>query len=333
MAMAQARSLKRKRLRRRLLGALALVVFAAVLDARLYPSFVKPGGVVVNRGENGLWLRYTWYFGERKPEEYPALAARFLDHGIRDAFFHVRNIDRHGRLVHRHPQEGKRLNAELRRLAPKVRRIAWIYAGNPQGLGLVDLSKPETRRNMVAEAVWLVREVGFDGVQWDYEICNDRDPNLLLLLEETRRALPKGAFLGAAIPTWYPPPLESVGWSPNYFGEVAKRCDGLALMAYDSAIYSPRIYVWWVSEQVVRITQATAKANPDCRVLMGVPTYKEATRSHRPHAENLRLALIGVRNGLAGGADRSVWQGVCPFADYTTDQADWQEFDRLWPLP
>ncbi|RYG44277.1 hypothetical protein EON79_15230 [bacterium] len=325
------RSLTRKRICRRAGLVLVGILLALLLDIWLYPRFVQPSGRVVNRRENGLWLRYTWAFGVRKPEEYPALAARFERHGIRDAFFHVRNIDRYGKLVHRRPKETQALNRELKRQAPRVRRIAWIYAGNRQGQGLVDLSLPKTRRAMVAEAAGLVRELGFDGVQWDYEICNDRDPNLLLLLEETRKALPKGAFLGAAVPTWYPPPIGAVGWSAAYFGEVAKRCDSLAVMAYDSGLYSPRAYVWWVSEQVVRITRAVAEANPDCRVLMGVPTYKESTRSHRSNVETLRLALLGVRNGLASGADLSVWQGVCPFADYTTEEADWREFDRLWP--
>jgi len=65
--------------------------------------------------------------------------------------------------------------------------------------------------------------------------------------------------------------------------------------------------------------------------LIGIPTYKDGAVSHNPHAENLRLGLIGVREGLAAGADRSVWQGVAPFADYTMNESDWQEFDRLWP--
>jgi len=286
---------------------------------------------VVNRGENGLWLRYTWYFGDHAVGDVNRLAVRLERHGIRDAFFHVRGIGKDGHLTYRCLIQAKTLNQSLHKLARKVRRIAWIYAGNSAGGGRVDLRSDGIRHSMAAEAAWLVNEAGFDGVQWDYEICPDRDPNFLRLLEETRAALPKGAYLGTDVPGWYPMPLSGVGWSETYYREVARRCDCLAVMAYDSGMPTPHSYVWWVSEQTVRITRAAAQANNPCRVLMGIPTYKEPTRSHNPYAENLRLALIGVRRGLAANANRSAWQGVSIFADYTTDEKDWQTFDRLWP--
>ena len=37
-----------------------------------------------------------------------------------------------------------------------------------------------------------LEECGFDGVQLDYEICPDEDPNFLSLLEECRDAIPNG---------------------------------------------------------------------------------------------------------------------------------------------
>ena len=116
-------------------------------------------------------------------------------------------------------------------------------------------------------------------------------------------------------------------------GEVARRCDGIAVMAYDSGIYSPRLYVDWVAQQTIRVTRAAARTNLGCGVLIGVPTYKDATASHRPYVENLRLALFGVREGLAHGADRRTWQGVAPFADYTMGESDWRTLEELWPSP
>jgi hypothetical protein len=190
--------------RRRWLWGLAAIPLLALADYWLFPVFVTGSGRVVDRGENALWLRYTWYFGEHPPEDMAALAARLRDNGIRDAYFHVRSIQADGRLKYRYPSRARGLNDRLRKLAPTVRRIAWIYAGNANGLGQVRLEDPRVRLRMAREAAWLVREGGFDGVQWDYEICPDGDRGLLELLEETRAALPKGAFLGAAVPTWYP---------------------------------------------------------------------------------------------------------------------------------
>lgn len=321
-----------RRRRKATWAALGLVATLAIADYWLYPRLARASGRVVNRGENALWLRYTWAFGEQSRDQTARLGQRLRAYGIRDAYFHVRSILPDGSLKYRGRLRVQELNRDVAQLVPSVRRIAWIYAGNPQGLGAVDLTRPEVRRKMASEAAWLVREGGFDGVQWDYEICPDGDEAFLRLLEESRRTLPKGAFLGAAVPGWYPPPLTEFGWDPAYFGAVAKRCDGVAVMAYDSAAYLPRVYVGWITEQTTRITRSVAAANSQCRVILGVPTYGDGTLSHNPHAENLRMALLGVRNGLAKGADLRVWQGVGLFAEYTTDEEEWHTFDALWPL-
>lgn len=195
--------LKQKQTRRptgrRLRWALIVLLIASVLDYWLDPTWVGEGGTVVNKGENGLWLRYTWYFGRQNRQDLVRLADRLDKHGIREAFFHVRGVDRSGRLVYHYLESAQGLNRDLAKLAPKVRRIAWIYAGNEQGHGRVDLSSAAVRHTMALEAAWLIRQAGFDGVQWDYEICPDQDADFLRLLEESRLVFPKGAYLGADV--------------------------------------------------------------------------------------------------------------------------------------
>jgi len=295
-------------------------------DYWLYPRFVRPSGIVVNRNRNGIWLRYTWYFGEHTGQALQSLAARLESHGIRDAFFHVRSIKPDGTLTYRYPGPAKELNQSLAKVAPNIRRVAWIFVDRSS----VRVQDPLVRKKMVREAVWLVRACGFQGVQWDYEICPSDDPDFITLLKETKQALPKNAYLGAAVPTWYPAPFASQGWSPDYYSEVARYCDGIAVMAYDSATYFPRAYVDWVASQVEVVTKAAARTNPACQILIGVPTYKNSTPSHNPRTENLRLALIGVRQGLPH-ADLRTWQGVAVFADYTTNNDDWNTLSTLWP--
>ena len=63
---------------------------------------------------------------------------------------------------------------------------------------------------------------------------------------------------------------------------------------------------------------------------MGIPTYPEGTLSHNPRAENLQMALFGVRRGLTRASLKN-WQGVAIFADYTSTDKEWQEFRALWP--
>jgi hypothetical protein len=101
---------------------------------------------------------------------------------------------------------------------------------------------------------------------------------------------------------WAPRPFRSFCWSDEYFEAVARDCDQLAVMGYDSGVWWPRGYTWLVHQQVVHVTQAVERGNPRCRVLFGVPTYGRGGLSHFPRAENLWLALKGIREGVADPA-------------------------------
>jgi hypothetical protein len=325
----------KRRRRAKIAGVVLLLTLAAlVLDYFAYPygaPLPSPSG---NRGENGIWLRYTWYFGEHSADDLERLPRDLADRQVRYAYFHVRYIGKSGRLRFRYPENARRINARLHRDAPGVRSLAWVYIGNARGIGDADLSDPAFRRKAVAEAVWLVTACGFDGVQWDYEICEDGDRDLLALLYETRAALPPGKTLSVATALWSPQPFRAVGqgWGDAYFREIARRCDQIAVMGYDSGLYLPRAYVALMREQVIRVSRAATDANPTCRVLIGVPTYGPAGASHHPHAENLASALRGVAAGYTRltPRERAVFAGVAPFADYTTDESEWAAYRNGW---
>jgi hypothetical protein len=81
----------------------------------------------------------------------------------------------------------------------------------------------------------------------------------------------------------------------------------------------------------VQVTRAVALSDPRCRVLLGVPPFEKGFLSHDPRAENIAFALRGVREGLADPrAARSVFAGIAPFADYTTDGTEWDAYRALW---
>lgn len=319
----------RKWIRFLMLCLAGMIVF--VVDYWAFPYGSSPLSGRFNRGENGLWLRYTWYFGEKSPEELRELPLRLKEHQIQSAWFHVRVISKSGKLNFRYPDKARQLISAIHQAAPDVRAMAWVYVGNKRGAGEVNLANRAIRLEMVAEAVWLTTVCGFDGIQWDYEICDDNDPDLVNLLRETRAALPSGKIISVATPMWLPSPLHQWGWSEEYFARVAALCDEIAVMCYDSGFLTPRSYVWITAQQVPHITQAVAKGNPRCRVFLGVPTYGKGFFSHNPHAENLRLALYGVRQGIANTqTNRTVLAGVAPFADYTTEADEWEIWRGLW---
>ncbi len=324
-------TIKRK-VGRCLAAAISLLLGLLLLDYIAYPHLAHPVGRSFNRGENGLWLRYTWYFGAET--DFAGLAKRLQTEQIHYAYFHVRDVTKNGTLRYHRSESARQLVTRLHQQVPTVKLLAWVYAGNTAGRGGVDISRPEVRRAMVQEAVWLVTVCGFDGVQWDYEICPSGDADFLRLLHETRAALPPGKLLSAAVPLWIPPPFSRYGWREADFSAVAAVCDQVAVMCYDSGCYLPRSYVWLVHQQVVHVTRAVARRNVHCRVLFGVPTYGPGGLSHHAPAENIGMALLGVREGMTDPkASPSVVAGVAPFADYTTQESEWQTYQSWWLRP
>lgn len=307
-------------------GAFALFLFVEI-DYWTYPLLTSSPSQKFAKETDGIWLRYTWYFGEIADAEMQKGAAELQEIGIRYAFFHVRAASGDGGLDFDYMDRAAKLNDIVKDAAPNLKRIAWIYVGNKDGMGTVDLSRPETRVKLVESANRLIKEGGFEGIQWDYEICEDGDRNFLKLLEQSRNELPPGTFLGVCTPTNYSWPLVGFGWSEDYFREVAERCDQMALMIYDTGMVLPRMYASHVQRQVGMINRAT-KGNA-CRVLFGLPSYDRGFRSHNPRAENLKIGIRSLRSALERGMSEN-FEGISIFADYTMDADEWAEYSNHW---
>ena len=303
----------------------------AALDYRFYPWLFPPGGESFDRGRNAIWLNDGWYRGTAT-EPVDHLVGRLRAEGITEAYFPVRYVGKSGYLRYRCPVQARALTEKLHQLDPDLRAIAWIYAGNKRGLTGLDLTDPALRGRMAGEARWLTTTCGFDGVQWDYEICTDRDPGLVPLLRATRATLPPGKTLSVATGLWLPWPLARWGWSEAYFSQVAANCDELTVMGYDTGMTWPRSYVWLIGEECRRVTAAAALGNPRCRVIIGLPTYRDGGPSHNPWAENLRMGLKGVREAFGTTAPAN-FQGLALFSDSTTREPDWDTYRRYWHGP
>lgn len=303
-------------------GIVCLILFTLVLDATTYHPQPSANAPSVNHGSNGLWFRYLWYHGKYNKHEIDGLVDRLKAYQIKYAYFHVLGISKTGKLKDHCLKEAQALNATVHQAAPQTKSIAWVYVPSNE----VALSEAQIRQTMIEEAKWLVNECGFDGVQWDYEFAFNGESNLVKLLRETKKAVPE-RFVGAAVPMWYPGTLW--GWSDDYIKTVAAACDQLAVMCYDSFFYHPRSYIWLVSEQCHHFI-ADAKGT-NCNIIMGVPSYDtgDGTLGHIAEAENLRYALLGVRNGMHGESPNAL-EGVALFADYTTSPSEWNDLESLW---
>jgi hypothetical protein len=63
---------------------------------------------------------------------------------------------------------------------------------------------------------------------------------------------------------------------------------------------------------------------------MGVPTYGDHGFMHRAGVETLENALLGVVAGLRGLGAGGTFEGVALYAGWTTDEADWVVYERVW---
>ena len=102
-------------------------------------------------------------------------------------------------------------------------------------------------------------------------------------------------------------------------------------MGYDSFFYLPRAYAWLMEMQVVEVCRAVSVSDGNCKVVIGIPVYDGGTAGHITHTENIVTALYGVKKGLArAGADSKTFQGVSPFAEYTMDEKEWEQYRKWW---
>ncbi len=310
--------------RRRFAQFFACVALGLLLDYALYP-LGQTSSPRFDTDQNGAYLSFDFAQG-KATETSVQLAARMQSEGFRDLYFHVRYIGQSGRLRFDIHQNVRPLNAQLKAANPKLRRFAWVYVGNERAITGVDISRSEIRGRIAGECAKLIAD-GFDGIHLDYEICSDGDADFLLLLDAVR-AKTQNRPLSVATPMWLPAPLGAYGWSETYFAQVGAKCDQIVVMAYDSGLYFPRHYSWLLRKQCVRVPRSLAKTN--CRVLIGVPSYEDGGLSHHLHAENLRVALRAVREGLEGNAHANRVDGVALFADYSMDKSEWKTWRRDW---
>jgi hypothetical protein len=71
--------------------------------------------------------------------------------------------------------------------------------------------------------------------------------------------------------------------------------------------------------------------HPKRRKTQSNERVSEDSHSYVAVSKTIRLALRGVREGLADPrAGHSVFAGVAPFADYTTQPEEWAAYRVLW---
>ena len=289
-----------------------------------------------NHDRNAVWLEHRWLEREHSVPEMEALFTSLAGHGIGYVFPHLIPFNGAGRLPVHSREQMRAFLATARRVAPELRVLPWVgglrVGYRRQRPGSVDLADLGQRQRIVAECRGLVDE-GFDGIHVNVEPVDDGNDEFLALLRALRTAVGPGRILSvSAMP---PAPLSlplapNFAWSLEYHRRVAALVDQVVIMAYNTALPTSGLYRRYVTWATSSVTRDLAAARTSARVLLGVPTYDDASFVHRLSVETPENAFLGVVAGLRGLGAGGTFEGVALYAEWTTDEREWATYERAW---
>ncbi|MFI1756623.1 glycosyl hydrolase family 18 protein [Streptomyces sp. NPDC020571] len=334
---------RKKRLRRtrRITLAVLLVLLLPLLtaEAALRVTYMgDPADGTHTRDRDAIWLGHAWVDGRKKDADLTALARGLRTTGIRDLYVHTGPMEHDGTLPEALYPKARWLIDGVHRQLPGVRVQAFLgdvlATEGPDGMRL---EQADTRAAVV-DSARQVLDAGYDGVHLDLEPLHSDDRNYLSLLDDVRAVTrARDAQLSVAAHQIDPlPALHSVfglftqhpkWWSQDFFGQVARRVDQIAVMSYDTAQPLESTYGGYVAQQTSLALEVTP---PTTHLLMGLPFYHESNFDHWGHAETVAAAVRGVRLGLSRtDADRELF-GVAPYIDFAATDTNWEEYRDGW---
>lgn len=314
-----------------------LAVLAATVALRLEYNG-DPAAAGRTRGHDAVWLGHAWVDGRRTPADLERLRAHLAGTGVHDLYVHAGPLEHDGSLDPALYPHAARMIADMHRVLPGVRVQAWlgdtVAHDGKRGLHLSDSAV----RDRIRASADRILDAGFQGVHLDLEPVAEGDSGFLQVLDSVRTLTAvRGVPLSVAVPQIDPVPgLHSVShlpfshpkwWSQSYFGQVAKRCDQIALMAYDTSMPTSSLFGGYVAQQTALALEATP-AGTD--LLIGLPGYHTESMGHHGYAETVAAAVRGARVSLARHArDRQTF-GLALYVDFHATESDWTAFRDGW---
>jgi Glycosyl hydrolases family 18 len=325
--------------KRGLLLRAGLVLAAVGVAGILFVAYAPAGDRAphpFNHDRNAVWLEHRWLEREHSVPEMETLFTSLAGHGIGYVFPHLIPFNGAGRLPVHSREQMRAFLATARRVAPELRVLPWVgglrVGYRRQRPGSVDLADLGQRQRIVAECRGLVDE-GFDGIHVNVEPVDDGNDEFLALLRALRTAVGPGRILSvSAMP---PAPMSlplapNFAWSLEYHRRVAALVDQVVIMAYNTALPTSGLYRRYVTWATSSVTRDRAATRTSARVLLGVPTYDDASFVHRLSVETPENAFLGVVAGLRGLGAGGTFEGVALYAEWTTDEREWATYERAW---
>ncbi|MER6613841.1 hypothetical protein [Streptomyces xantholiticus] len=321
--------------------ALALVLLvpplAAAVTLRLnYAGDLQDG--TRTRGKDAIWLGHAWVDGRKKDADVKAFAEQIGGTGIKDLYVHAGPLEHDGTLPAGRYARARWFIDAVHREMPGIRVQAWLgdvlANDGPDGLHLDDT----TSRDAVVVSAEQILDTGFAGVHFDLEPLLSGDRDYLSLLDDLRTLTrDRKAQLSIAAHQIDPlPAAHSVNaavtgrekwWSQEFFGQVARRVDQIAVMSYDTWMPREFMYGGYVAHQTELALEVTPESTD---LLIGLPFFHEDDLGHHENAETVAAAVRGTRLGL-GRTDRDRKRfGVALYVDFAAEDGDWEAYREGW---
>jgi hypothetical protein len=287
-----------------------------------------------NQNRNAVWLEHRWLERAHSTAEMEELVTTLAARGIVYVYPHLIPFNGAGRLPVHSREQMRSFLGVARRLAPGMKVLPWVgglrVGWKRQRAGTIDLSDLSQRQRMVAECRGLVDE-GFDGIHVNVEPVDDGNDEFLALLRALRVAVGEDRLL--SVSTIHPGPVRlpfapNFLWTPAYYARVGALADQVVIMSYDTALPTANLYRRYVAWAASTITKRLAGSR--ARVLMGIPTYSGTGMVHREGVETPDNAILGTVAGLRGLGTGGTLEGVALYAEWTTDEREWEVYERLW---
>jgi hypothetical protein len=292
----------------------------------------------IDSGLNAIWVKHAWVGEPHTENDYREFAGLLKQNRISDVYAHVGPLNGDGTIVPTRYQHAPAFLARIRAHYGQCRIHAWVGQVEKQGGGPLDLSNEAARKSIIVTAHRLL-DMGFDGIHYDVEPVASGDQHYVSLLRESRRLTQtRNKTTSVAAFKALPGPIVStieflasqpIGlWDSSYFREVAQQVDQVAVMMYDTALPYDFLYGAATKFETRYLSKLVEPGQP---LFIGIPTYDDRRLTFHAEAENMVSGLRGVRLAMPGMESEAIRQlGVAIYADWTTDQSEWQTYKRLW---
>lgn len=281
-------------------------------------------------------MAHSWFEEYHSNEEIAELGKRLKDYDMKYIYIHAGPLNGNGGIPPYSKEISEGFISRIKEVNPDLKVLAWIGGTNKAFRGRVDLGSGKVIEGIsrVSKELTLV---GYDGVHINIEPLTDGDRNFLVLLSSIRKEIGDRKTLSVAAMKWRYFNLPHIWhskwfWGSEYYKEIGRLVDQLVVMTYDTAIPFKKIYIWYVKNQTVRVTNAVfGLRNNGPEVLIGLPAYEESRLTHRPEVENIENGLYGVIAGLLDNeSNKSSFGGIAIYSYWVMNEKKWKGYLRLW---